>query len=221
MGVTIKTPATGSADLTTIDLLRPRVGLTCPDEDDWLNILIDVASAAVADHCKRVFIRQVYEESLPGSGMTLLTLSRAPIVAVNSVTISGVVVSDYTIEHYEAALLHREAGWPYGRGGGVGNLEPHPDPLRVRLNVVVDYDAGWDLVDVDPMTLPWPISHAALLTAAELYRQDKSEGFGQLISRRMADTTETYAQVASEVAASGLPGGAVSLLGKYVQRDLV
>lgn len=221
MGVTIKTPAAGSTRLTTIERLRPLLGLECPSEDDELEVLIDVASAAVEKHLLRTLIQQTYEEALPGSGTSLLTLARTPITAVNSVTIDGVVVSDYAVEHAEAGLLIREAGWPYGRFGGSGSLEPHPDPTRLRLNVLVDYDAGWDLVDQTPMTLPWPISQAALLTTIKLYRDEQSGDRGQLISRRMADTTETFAQLAAEIAATGLPGGAVSLLESYVQRDLV
>ena len=73
-------------------------------------------------------------------------------------------------------------------------------------------------VDVDPSTLPAPISYAALLTVQDLYRKEK-EGLdvGPLVSRRIADTTETFAQAAQDVAASGLPGGAVTRLRPYRQ----
>lgn len=75
--------------------------------------LIDEASAAIVDHCRRPFAREALTETLPGYGGIHLQLARTPIVSVSSVTSDGMPITDYSVADAEEGTLYRQLGWTW------------------------------------------------------------------------------------------------------------
>lgn len=218
--LTVDTPAV-ETNLVELDTVKAELCISGKDEDPRLERLISVASEAIAKFLQYPPWRQTYTETLPGSGMTELVLARAPIVSVSQVLINSIAVTDYEVDDAEAAILYREAGWPWGAQSSAHALSPHPVRQTARENnVAATYDAGWLLPGEGGRTLPASIEEMALLTVKAWYVDQKGTKTGsqQLVSKRMGDTTLRYADLSvvdQEAIMSALPPRAVTVLRPY------
>lgn len=77
--------------------------------DKVLADLIAAASSAISAYCHRTFGQQVYTETLPSYGGTLLRLEHTPVLAVASLLFQGQAVTDFSIDDPEAGFLYRQS----------------------------------------------------------------------------------------------------------------
>ena len=179
--LTIITPAT-SRDLTVLDTVKNRLGITDTAHDATLSALISAYSGVAEDYCNRVFAQETVEETLrlprnPGPGLRRgryeIVLTRYPATAIVSAT-DGDTTLDAT--GYE---LDQDAGVLY-------RLDGDDNQLRwTGPKIVVRYTAGYALLD----SLPYGIEEGVieLVKAAYLARDRdpllRSAGDGGLGSR--------------------------------------
>ena len=171
--LTVVTPA-NSTRLTTLE--RARALLSFPPGQDALALRsIDVASAIVADWCRRPFARETVRETLPICPGDSILLARSPVTSFMSV-VQGETTLDPAEYAYDAELgrLYRQdaAGYLFRWWG----------PLAIT------YVAGYTLpADSGTWTLPLPVERAAILLAGAalstterdpLVRTETVEGVG-------------------------------------------
>src|SRR5215468_10454789 len=132
-------------DLTTYATIKDMLGLDHNDDQTRLSGMIRRASGLILDCIKRPLAREVYTETVSGTGDTRLMLERTPIVAVSQILYYTTVVTDYIIDRPNAGILYRELGWydTMQWGQDVGMLVPHRLSADARQNYSVDYTAGY------------------------------------------------------------------------------
>ncbi|MBK7823605.1 MAG: hypothetical protein IPJ61_21700 [Tessaracoccus sp.] len=104
--------ATDPAGVPAVSLrqVKGHLNITTQDSDEELrSIVADVASIAES-YTGRVFGRRTVVDTLTGDGGPYLSLSACPVLAVASVTVDGVPVTNYRANH-AAGILTRTAGW--------------------------------------------------------------------------------------------------------------
>lgn len=104
------TTAAATHRLTRLENVTAELGQPSTD-NAVVTSLIDEASAAVCAYTNRGFAREVYSESLAGSGGIYLLLKRFPLISLSTVTINTSVVTDAAIEDPDAGTLYRRLGW--------------------------------------------------------------------------------------------------------------
>lgn len=121
--------------------------------------LVNMASVRLERVCNTVFRRRTITRTFEGDGTPILDLG-GPIIAVNWVTIDGVVepAKDYTVDK-EGGRVIRTGGWPVG----------------IR-NVAADAVMGWD-----------PIPHEVVEACLALVRRSASAAAGDLKAERIGD----------------------------------
>jgi len=162
--------------LTTRDVVKGELGLTGSGQDDYLDRLIDQASAAITSWCSRVFAAETVRETFHAGFLPreAFVLSRWPVIDLLSIEIAGQAQPLAETEQEAGGLLYRvDAGgnracWPAGR-------------------TVIIYRAGYVLPGEDERTLPPDIERATLLTVRAawhaagrdpLLRSETIEGVG-------------------------------------------
>lgn len=128
---------------------RARVLGTMPNVDEYTLVMaINSVSAAAARYVGRplhqVVVTEDDPELLQGRGRAVLQLRAYPVVAIESVTIDGQVVEDFSSasQWLRRGQLYREFGWPWSVPRH-GDLTGDPDFARARFNVAVAYTGGY------------------------------------------------------------------------------
>ena len=135
-----------------------------------------------------VLRRQVYLETVAGSGSQRLMLTRTPVLAVTRLFDSTATCeateycsTDRRLEDAEAGFLELTSDYGFAWGAlWEASLSDYPRPAAVRRSWLVSYEAGWQfacasstssdwLTTTTGRTLPEDVERAVLLKAAELY----------------------------------------------------
>ena len=152
---TVITPA-ASNWLVSLDDALDELGLTSDGgtQDTQVGRMIGRVSAAISTYCDRVFVRQSYRDQFRyacfSSGVPLI-LSQAPIAVDEDGDLVLIASEDGTAVAAAEWEVNRTAGMLYrldsaaGAAAWSGSL------------IVVDYDAGFDLIpeDVQAAALEW------------------------------------------------------------------
>jgi len=145
--ITVSTypPATA---LTTLRRVKVELGLDLAGSthDELLDDLIGEASAAIEAYCGRDFARATVTEVLPGTGRTLLQLTRTPVVSVSGVVYSSastIASSEYYVEDQEQGTLYRDSGWYWTVGETAEDLVPRYVPSQPMNDYSVTYVGGY------------------------------------------------------------------------------
>lgn len=109
------------------------------------NLVLTIASAEFEAAADTRFASTTATYTVEGTGQQIITLPRLPVIAVQSVTVDGVAVTDYSVV---GATLYRLAGF-----GGATAVAP---------GVVVTYTHGYT-------TVPDDVRGAVLEMAAQAY----------------------------------------------------
>lgn len=174
MAITVTVPAADNL-LTTRATVKTELGLTGTADDALIDSFIQQVSDAIATYCGRVFPRQTYQETVAGYGDPILMLSRTPIVSVSSVSLSGDVITDYTIEDAGAGFLYRERGWIWTAGVG-WQLTDYVIPRSEAPKFTVTYIAGYYLPSAGAnRNLPHDIEKAAIESVKAAYKARKRD----------------------------------------------
>jgi len=154
--LTIISPAAHQR-LATVDALKLELGLTGGADDAFLQSLLDQASAAIAGWCGRVFaVEGVKEATYPQYPRGHITLSRWPVVSVETVTVGNLSVDPALVEADASGELYRVDADGYRR-------------RWESARVVIEYTAGFVLPGDGTSTLPADIERAALVQAKGWY----------------------------------------------------
>lgn len=151
--VTVVTPA---QDVALVSLYEAKLGLnlmTSTDAtlDDQLELLIEWASAEIAELCHRVFAKETVIESFDevSSFSSRLYLSRWPVIGpITEITEDGVPLvldTDYNLDRENGILRRIDAPW----------VAP----------LTISYTGGYDL----PNDAPRALRQAAILMTREAY----------------------------------------------------
>lgn len=98
--------------LTTRARVTEAIPGTVAGDGAFLDSLICRASAAIKSYCHRPFGREVYSETLAGFGSIELQLARTPLVgSPSTVSLDTSVITDYSVQSAEQAVLYRQLGW--------------------------------------------------------------------------------------------------------------
>ena len=126
-----------------------------------LIMAINSVSAAAARYVGRplhqILVKEEDPEFLRGQGRSILQLRAYPVVAIESVTVDGQAVEDFSqaSQWLKRGQLYRESGWPWSVPRHC-DLTGDPDFARARFNVAVAYRGGYispaqDLEDGEPL----------------------------------------------------------------------
>jgi hypothetical protein len=140
--------------------VRAKIELSIPDDstDVLLQAKIDEASSDIEAHTNRVFARATLSETFWWDAcqgrprhVNSLTLARAPVASITSVTVDDVVVaaSEYRLDA-QSGLLFRLTS------------DGFPSVWCWSKSVVIVYVAGYDLPGATTPNLPHAIEAAAL-----------------------------------------------------------
>ena len=163
--------------LTTLQAVKDELGIMDSSKDSVLERLINAASEAIEQYCGRHFeYEQGVQETLAGTGGSRLVLSRIPVRAVTSVTVSGMPLDDYVVEDPKAGILYRGAGWPWTARAWAGFISQDPLIGTESRDIVVTYDAGFvtpqqeaDSGGTLTRDLPHAVEEACILTVVTWY----------------------------------------------------
>jgi hypothetical protein len=122
MGVSVLTQAS-TFDLVTLAVVKDECGIASSNTafDARLSRLITRKSRALAEICGRVFARQQYAETIPGTGTVDLYLQHYPVAQV-TVSQDDEELDDFTVATASVGKLFREFGWTWTIGS---RLTPH------------------------------------------------------------------------------------------------
>ena len=149
-----------------------------------LIMAINSVSAAAARYVGRplhqVVVTAEDPELLQGHGRATLQLRAYPVVTIESVTISGQAVEDFSTasQWLRHGQLYLESGWPWSVPRHC-DLTGDPDFSRARFNVAVAYTGGYispaqDLADGE--LLPDEIELAILREVGDLLSGARNTG---------------------------------------------
>ena len=183
--------------LVTIAELTASMGTAIGQRGD-AQFLIDAASAAVENYCRRTFAQGSVDERIDGTGTDTLRVSRPPIGSVTSVTLDG-----------EALDNTDGSEWTVGKGvlfrgnGQSDTLSAEVWP-RGRRNVRVQYSGGY-------ATIPDEVKFATMLVVRQLVEGLGSAGL--VLRERIGDYEIEYQEEAFD--RIELPGPVRALLGPF------
>jgi hypothetical protein len=150
MGLLVLTPAQTFA-LTSLATVKDELEIDAsdPSRDETLSRYIAAASSAIADDLSRVVARQQYRETRAGNGRTELDVYNYPLVGTPTVSLEGSVITDWVVSDVDAGFLYRELTWPWTTNvaGPLDAMGLIPSPGGRRLDLSIDYWAGWLLPD--------------------------------------------------------------------------
>lgn len=147
--------------LTTLAAVKLHLGIATADmsDDAILTQLINQASDDIAARCNRTLTRETRTaESYEVQGDTFY-LDLYPVASIVSVTVDGVVVTDYAAGMI-SGRMYRESGW--------------------GESVSVTYTGGYNLTAITgppavPRDLPYNLEYACILWVAAAYNTRGSE----------------------------------------------
>lgn len=166
--LTVLTPA-ASHRLTTIPAAREHLRVGDAVTDIEMGNLIDQASAAARRFCNRTFALETVLEVFRDGGRDVLSLSRWPVVTIQSISAPDALASDQFEADLENGILYRLDG------------------CRWCGRVAVTYQGGYVLPEAAERTLPADVEQACLTMVAAQYsgrgrdpmlRSESTEGVG-------------------------------------------
>jgi hypothetical protein len=168
------------------------------------NALIGAASGWVESYCRRTFEVGTVTDTLDGTGLPRLWLSRRPVIAIGTVTVNGATLDNTSGDAYTA---NRNTG-ALVRGNGQGNPRFASTWPTGFQNIGVVYTAGFALI-------PEPVKTATVSMCKHL--NDAVPNTGIFSSENLGG----YSYVINTAFAKGGPPPAIaSLLAPYVQDDI-
>ncbi|HWP59535.1 MAG TPA: ubiquitin-activating E1 FCCH domain-containing protein [Candidatus Acidoferrales bacterium] len=133
-------------DLTTLEKVKQALDIDPADtsKDALLSDLITRVSSDIQNPAGeyQFFVRQKYNETVPGHGTLMLQLARTPIVEVTSVLHNSDPITDYQIADRLAGHLYRKCAWWWTAGVG-WHLTGYVIPRSEHPEFVVEYKAGY------------------------------------------------------------------------------
>lgn len=160
MAVTV-TVAAEKTELTTVQAVKAALGVSSSRFDKVLHRLIGAATDAIEEYVGHVFAKQTYEETVKGSGNTILMVTNVPIIGTPTVLTDSSPIIDFTVEDPEAGMLYRRSGWAVGDWVGWA-AEPVVIHGTAERNFTVTYEAGYVLPGEEDRTLPKSIEQACI-----------------------------------------------------------
>ena len=153
MGITVTVAATTSL-FADRERIKTELGIAYSSEDDFMDACILAVGGWIEIITGRVWKKETVLETIRGSGTTILTLDRAPILAVSSVTSDqDDPITDTEVEDADAGLLYRPGGWSMAYVPA-WFLTAQLARTSQILNVKVTYQAGYDMAEAGTPTLP-------------------------------------------------------------------
>ena len=196
------TVAAATRRLATEAALRVELGSPAEPLAARVDDVLDQASAAVESFCGRSLARETISEVFrldPWSSVPSLKLSRRPIVSITSVTEDGTAVAS------EDREFDGDAGMVY-------RLSSDERVSFTARKITVVYVAGFLMPDESGTTLPYPITRAALITAAAMFH---AIGRDPALRSESVDGVAAASYLDPRAAALGLPPAAADLLMPY------
>lgn len=137
------TSSTESA-LMSVDAYKAAAKITTTSDDSMLQSLLDRATALIEGYIGYPLRRQVYEETIAGYGSNDLIVSRTPLLAIESLSLSTNVIAStgYFIENERAGFIHCDLGWPWSPGMHI-DLTLTPIPRTEAKTYTAIYEAGY------------------------------------------------------------------------------
>lgn len=170
---------------------------------DERTALIEDASAAVRDFCRRDLLLAVRTEIHDGRNRPRIWLAVQPVAAVTDVRVNGESIaspagSGWTVNALTGELV---------RGGGRGDSWFAPWFPAGKGNVEVEYEAGFD-------PIPPPVRRATILTLRRFAEAARASGVYR--SEAIGD----YSYALAEDARSPISDFVADMLGHYVAGGL-
>lgn len=141
-----------SENFTTLQKARVSAGLASTDtsRDEILEQLIAGISADIVAYTGRAFARARVEESLPGTGRTVMTLSLTPVMALEQVAFQNVPASGASIYDPEAGFIYNDGMiWTDMTPASSWLGSPSPGNQLGALDHSVRYIGGYLMPDDD------------------------------------------------------------------------
>lgn len=178
--------------LTTLDALKPLLGLTASDTstDDILIQLINQASASIERALGRRLRRGTYTEKVKGTGNQYILLDNYPIINVEYIRQAGELIDpglyDIAIQG-RAGVIYKDDGWTYyGYPHGLAG-----DPVTGSRNIEVRYTAGyllpWEATEGNPADLPADLEGLAQEMVQYAFGKLQTGGTGGLKAFSISD----------------------------------
>ena len=175
--------AVGANNLTNLDRVKKRLGITGTANDTMLEQFIDEVSEGIERYCGRIFREQTYTEYYDGNSSAFLGLRQGPLASVTSVNFveysdggGGIRTETLTeIEKYqrlEGGL--RSLGYP-----GLAWLERNDGSpwMAGRQNYKVIYIAGFaDTADTVAIGAPEAVIHWATFEVTWVFKSRENPG---------------------------------------------
>jgi len=179
-----------SGDLTNAANVKEYLGLSGSDDDTFIGNLIERASEAIENYCRRKFTSTQYTEYHDGRGEPRLVLNHRPIISVTSVHDdldrafgSGALIDsgDYITRDDEGIIEY------------LGSASTFPSTAACfydgQLNVKIVYTAGY-------ATIPADVGQACIMLCALLYNRGKQQADGIKSESHGGTYSVTYAGMA-------------------------
>lgn len=183
--------------LTTLDTVKDELDITTADDDDKLTRYIEQASAHFETLTGRKFDwEEGITETLKAGGFVSIKVSRRPVDAVTSITISGSAVDSdtYTIDA-EAGLIYSKQGWPW-------NTVMHTELSGERVagteypEIEVVYDGGYvtpqQAADDENLTRTLPFDIEAFVIGMVVARYRGRGRDPSVASEKLGDASVSY-----------------------------
>jgi hypothetical protein len=139
-----------------------------PEEEPYVETLIESATARIESYCGRPFVTRAFEEEYNGTGSPLLVLHQAPVASDPMVEIDGAAVTGFKVQ--------QKTGHMY-LGSGTGHHHHGVWP-KGFLNIKVTYRAGYGT----RAQVPADVQHACRILVATWFAnrdgatESKAEG---------------------------------------------
>ncbi len=181
-----------STDLCTLADVKAYLGISGSTYDGVLGTLIDAASEAIENYCRRRFSETEHTEYHDGWGSTQIVLDHHPIASVSA-------LYDDLNRDFDSETLIESDDYAFYPEEGILELLQGIFQTGVR-NIKAVYTAGY-------ATVPTDVAQAARILVASWFNRGRQGGDG--ISQ------ETLGQYAAHYANDPLPVQVLSLLAPY------
>jgi hypothetical protein len=130
--------------LLSLASYKAAVGTTSTADDTAIEAALARATSLVEAYVGYPLRRQVYSEKVPAYGSMEITVSRIPLLAVESILYTTDLVdpASYEIASQLGGQIYRELGWPWTAGIEY-DLNPHVVPRSELKSYTVVYEAGY------------------------------------------------------------------------------
>lgn len=231
-----------SFQLTTLSRVKLELRIDKYDtsEDEYLTAAINEASDIITHETQRTFAKQRYTETLPGSGLNTLTLTKFPLITLDSIVhyrgafwaddlfydSSASAIDGTTLSTTLYDIKDRDLGIIYGKRPWVGTYNFAQNITATPVGKVdsysVNYTAGWVLpstqsttsTSYEVRTLPYDVEGAAVtLVRSAYFGRDRDP---LVKSERTGDSQQILFDVPYGVKIiTGLPPSVYRVIDKY------